>query len=80
MFHLLAGAEVRTGLASPAACGFCLARRGPKDAAFEGGTTSIDLDTGMQEQHGGHQLLNDGPEVSISVKPGAAVLIYRRQP
>lgn len=40
----------------------------------------IHLDTGVQEQHSGRELLNDGLAVSMSAKPDVAVLTYSRQP
>lgn len=37
------------------------------------------LDTGVQERHRGRVLLNDGLPVTITAKPGVAILTYRRQ-
>jgi alpha-galactosidase len=38
------------------------------------------LDTGASERHSGRELLEDGLAVTMSGKPGVAVLTYRRQP
>ena len=37
------------------------------------------IDTGVQERRSGRQLLNDGLPVTLADKPGAAVLVYRKQ-
>jgi len=37
------------------------------------------LDTGVRESHSGRELLDDGLPVTISAKPGVAILTYRKQ-
>jgi alpha-galactosidase len=37
------------------------------------------LDTGVRESHSGHELLKDGLPVTITAKPGVAILTYRMQ-
>ena len=46
----------------------------------EAGYRVTHLDTGVQEQHSGRELLNDGLAATMPGKPDVAVPTYSRQP